>query len=617
MKLDFWKRLWQKTFFRVILIIIAVILVIAFFVNRYWSPVLADKVKSTVLKSSDSLYRINFSDIKLHILEGRIVLYNITLTPDTAVFEQKKKQGTAPNNLYELHIKKLVLSHVHPFKLYFRHQLDISQIVVSAPELNVTHHLDKLKDTTLKDYRTIYQKIEKSLKIVHVGHISFNDVKLKYTNRSKGVVSVSFLKDLNLEAKELLIDSATQFDKRRFMFCTEVLAELNNYSSKPVNNLYHYKVKQITFSTLTRQINLYGFNFESNYKPGTFFEKTYRNRVSATLDTLQLNNFDFDLYGRTNHIAGSSLNLKNGSVNLFSNPKSDPKVMNQDRVNTFPNFLLSKIKADFILDTIHVHRININYEEYNPQSKKTGHITFINTHGNFYNITTDPVALKKNSISNVQLYSYFMGRGRVDIMASFNLTDSARSFSYKGTVGPMDLTRVNVASMPLGLVKINTGQVKRFTFDIHGNRKESHGQVSLQYNNLKVTVLKADTNEHRLKHKLIESLYANIILLKSNNPDNPDEAPRSFNVSYQRKYNIPFFKAAWRTLLIGIKSSAGFDEKKQEKAAQKMSERDQKKADRQKRKAARKQRRAERKRKRQEKRRQKKLEKELEKQSKH
>ena len=89
-------------------ILVAVILILALFVNLYWSPILAREVKKTVLKSSDSLYNISFSDAKLHILKGEIDIYDITLKPDTAVYNRRKKLHLAPNNLVELHVKRLI-----------------------------------------------------------------------------------------------------------------------------------------------------------------------------------------------------------------------------------------------------------------------------------------------------------------------------------------------------------------------------------------------------------------------------------------------------------------------------------------------------------------------------
>src|ERR1700712_4481228 len=97
---------WQKITLAVVLGFTVLILVAAIFVNSYWSPILENKVKDIVTTSSDSLYKVDFSSAELHILRGTIVIFNITLKPDTAVYNSKKKAHLAPNNLVELHIKK-------------------------------------------------------------------------------------------------------------------------------------------------------------------------------------------------------------------------------------------------------------------------------------------------------------------------------------------------------------------------------------------------------------------------------------------------------------------------------------------------------------------------------
>src|ERR1700752_4616432 len=84
--------------------LVGTILIFALIVNRYWSPILAKEVRNAVLKSSDSLYHIDFSEAELHIIRGEIDIYNINLKPDTAVYNRRKKAHLAPNNLVELHV---------------------------------------------------------------------------------------------------------------------------------------------------------------------------------------------------------------------------------------------------------------------------------------------------------------------------------------------------------------------------------------------------------------------------------------------------------------------------------------------------------------------------------
>ena len=59
---------------------------------------------------------------------------------------------------------------------------------------------------------------------------------------------------MNLSATDLLIDSATQTDKSRLLYCRDIVAELNNYSGRSPNGLYTYKIKSLRLSTKTQSL---------------------------------------------------------------------------------------------------------------------------------------------------------------------------------------------------------------------------------------------------------------------------------------------------------------------------------------------------------------------------
>lgn len=559
MTLKFLKRPWHRVLFFSLLVITILVLIAAMLVNNYWSPILADKLKSTVSNSTDNLYQANFDDAKLHVLEGRIVIYNITLKPDTNVYNALKKAHLAPNNLYELHVKKLVLKHIHPFKLYFSHKLDIGEIVLSAPMLKVSYQLNHAKDTVVKDKRTLYQQISKSLKMIHIGKVLLNDVKLRYENHKGPKVAVSVLQDLNLSAIDLLIDSATQFDKSRFLYCREMDAELNNYSGQSANGQYKYKAKQVTFSTRTSQLNAYDCSLIATRPPEKFFEHTYKDRIVSHLDSLQLNNFDFEVYNKYHTVSGSNLILTNGAINIFGNPRKDPKSSDTvDKVRNFPNVAIFRL-PDIKIDTISLRSINASYEEYNSKTKRAGIVRFGRTRGYFYNVTNDSAALVKNHLCKINLNTQFMNRGNLNVDFVFNLTDKLHSYSYKGHLGAMNLPAVNPAAKALASVAITSGTLNSLDFDIQGNSKVATGNVTLLYKDLKVQLLKADTAQLKMKHMTIASFFANALIIKHNNPDATGEQPRSIAVKYQRPVDYPFFKTVWRTLLAGIKPSFGLD----------------------------------------------------------
>jgi hypothetical protein len=584
MVLKILQKKWHKIAAILVASFVVLVLIAAIFVNQYWSPILSDKVKDVVTKSSDSLYTVSFSSAELHIIRGTIDIYNIVLKPDTAVYNRRKKQNLAPNNLVELRVKRIVLSHIHPYTLYFRHRLDIGQVELDQPQIRVSYQLNHKKDTVTKDNKTVWQKISKSLHSIHVGTILLGDIKMKYDDYSGNKLEISELKEMDVTARDLLIDSATQADKSRILFCRDIVTELNDYVGKSPNGLYTYKVKHLRLSTQLSRLNAEGLSVKP-VPADAFFTKSRTDKFTLNVDSLQLNNFDYLNYHKYRVVDAASLSLHGGSLEVFGNPNHTKQLT--DRVITFPNAAIFLINADVKLDTIRLKRVAIYYSEYNAKDNKVGTISFNNTSGIVTNITTRPAAIAQNNFCNLDLTSYLMNRGKLNVHFTFNLADANKSFSYKGSLGRMNLKDINPAIRPLTMVKLNSGTIQELDFDIQANRTGSHGTVRALYTDLSVSLLKKDSMFNSLQTKPIVSLFANIFIIKHNNPDKPGDAPRVAVVTYTRESDVPFFKFVWQGLLNGIKPEVGLDKKTQDQTAELIKQQAADKADRQTRRAAR------------------------------
>ncbi len=587
---------WHKISLIITACIIAAILGLAIVVNHYWSPILASRVKKIVLTSSDSLYNVSFSDAQLHVLRGEIDIDNIVFTPDTAVYNRRKQLHLAPNNLVELRVKRLVISHMHPFKLYFQRKLDVGMIMLKEPEIKVSYQLNHTKDTLIKDRRTTWQKISKTLQSIHIGEVRIGDIKLTYADYSAGdKPAITKLKEMSVAATDLLIDSTTQMDKSRMLYCSNIDVALANFSSRSPNGLYNYQIKNVELSTQTSRLKLEGLDIQP-VRAEVFFDKTYHDQFRIHLDSLQLNHFDFQTYHKYRILRVSTLQMNSGTLAITGNPRQSPN--KKDRIKSFPNIALRQLNADINIDTVKAYRVNISYTEFNQKSNKTGLITFDNTEGSITRITTNQDSLKKNSHCVARITSLFMNAGKLNFVLDLDLADPNGSFSYKGSLGPMKLQAVNRATMPLALVKFNSGKLNQADFDVNANAHTAKGRISALYNDLTVTVLKADTAHDRLKHMTIASLFANVMVLKHNNPDEADDPPRVAHVTYYRPDTVAFWGSIWKTILTGLKPSAGLDQKMQQTVKDQLAQQATKKQERKIKKAERQARRAERRRKR-------------------
>lgn len=592
MALKFLKHKWQKVTLIGAGIFLVLLFIAAFFVNRYWSPILSSKVKNAVIKATDSLYSVDFSDAELRILEGRILFYNVNLKIDTPVYNKLKAQGLAPNNLFSVHVKRLILSHIHPFKLYFDHIIDIDRISVTSPSVQLSYQLNHTKDTVNKDHRTAWQIISKKLKYIRVGDIFLNDIKFKYKDYSGYKLEVSELKEMNLQATDLLIDSTTQKDKSRLLYCKDIVADLNDYKGITPNGLYKFNIKQLKLSTKISQLMVHGATLEPVH-PTAFLQHTVKDRFTIGIDSLFLNNFDYLNYHKYRIINASSLVVHGGDFKLFNNPNKSKAF--KDKIKSFPNVAIYQLDTRIKIDTVSIKRLNVIYSEHNKKSNMDGSIQFNNTSGTIFNVTNNQEALKKNNLMRLNLTSYFMNRGKLETAFVWNMTDPNATYSYSGHLNPMELSAVNMAIMPFAQVKITSGTLKSFDFDFKADRHHAKGKVAILYNDLKVKILKPDTVHLTLKNKLVASLFANIFILKHDNPDKPDLTPRTYNIDLKRPDDFSFFKSIWRSLLQGIKPAVGYDDKTQKMAKERMAQGEVKKKNRAIKKAQRQHRRAERK----------------------
>ncbi|GAA4903749.1 hypothetical protein [Mucilaginibacter defluvii] len=568
----FLKHKWQRVTVYTLLTAALLIIAGALVLNHYLKPMLQDKLRSSIRESSDSLYIVDFKEAGISLLKGKITIDSATLKVDTGVYKAKKKADTAPNNLYSLKVKQITLTGVKALKFYFSKKIDVGRIILIEPEIDMSYEANNTEDKPSTDKRTIWQRISKSLKSIHVGEIVLDNLKFRHIDYAHKRPLLTEINEVNLHAADLLIDSATQGDTSRFFYCKDVTTEIKNYSGKTPDALYLYDINSIKLSTRSKQLCIQGIKLKP-FNNLLFFNKTRSDRFTVSLDSVQLNRFDFMTFYKYRSFSAEGIKISNGTISIYKAPNKIGMPA-KENFKSFPHVALRNLDFGLRVDTVTLKKVNLIYTEYNKKSGQTGSLTFSKTSGRLFNITNNKRALQKNNLCNISLTSYFMNRGRLDVKFTLNLTDKDAAFSYRGSLGPMDLSRINRGVAPISMVKVTSGNLKQFDFNIEANRYRARGKVTMLYNDLKIGILKRDEDDGKLKKKGLMSILANHLVIERNNPDEPGKAPRSANVNFIRPVNYAFFKLVWKTLFAGIKECAGVSDMDEKKANSKISEKD-------------------------------------------
>ena len=150
-------RNWLKWIVGIILSLLVLASMITVYFNYRWKARLSKTIQNTIILATDSLYRVSFKDIRINIITGLVVVDQIQLEPNLKIYEKLKLQKKAPENLIALKIPKLSIKIISPFRVIRERKLDIDEINVENPTLNVSY--TKLKGQKRKE---IERKIERS-----------------------------------------------------------------------------------------------------------------------------------------------------------------------------------------------------------------------------------------------------------------------------------------------------------------------------------------------------------------------------------------------------------------------------------------------------------------------
>lgn len=542
-----------------ILTLIVLVSGLAIYLNSFWKPILTERIKEAIHQSTDGLYRIDFDNVRVNFITGRMNISNIRFTPDTQVYNEMKRDSIAPRHLYKVAVTELVLKRIQPWNVYLEKGLEMKSIEIEHPSLEVVFTDLKNNNDTLKvDTRTAYQRLAPYLKSVKIGDIIFKNADLKYIDNSLKGEKIFALKGLYIKISDLLIDSASQYDQSRFYHTRDIYAELLGYNTISSDKNYSVQIKELRASTAGGYARMKGLRIVPRFGEMEFSRKFkfQKPRYSLNIEEVQLNKVDYELLNKERRLSASALILKRANFSIFLNRQKPDSIRNKGM--NFPQIALQRFKLNTMVDSVLLQDSRVDYSEYNPGSQRKGTVTFSRIHGMITNVTNDSLSLIKNKHSDVQLTSLLMDRGRLDVKMKFSLNDPRGAFEFSGRLGKIDADMLNSAIRPLSLIEIKSGFIEKMFFKGSGSLNGIKGKMTCYYKDLKITLLEISDRTTRLRRKGIASIFANILIIKDDNPS-PGAPVRTADMLFNRPQYSSFFNMIWKGFAEALLETIGFD----------------------------------------------------------
>ena len=234
------------------------------------------------------------------------------------------------------------------------------------------------------------------------------------------------------------------------------------------------------------------------------------------------------------------------------------KIFNDQTLPEAPNTNVAKYPQQSILELgfkFYVKNIIVNngavfYKERGEDSKMIGIPSFTNINATIKNVTNLPERIKENSTLNLKASTLFLNIAQLSTEWALPLNPLDTVFKVSGKLGPIDATKLNQISEPLGMVSVKSGIIKSLLFDLQCNNYKGQGKATLLYNHLKIEVLKRKND--RLKKKGLLTFLANT-LIKNDNPGT--NYTYVSDINYNRDRYSSFFNLIWKCILDGAEKT--------------------------------------------------------------
>lgn len=544
--------------------IIVLLTIGGWYLGRHWKPLLDEQLRRAVLNASDSLYQVEYDGIDLNLLTGSATIRNFHLYPDTMIYAELKARQKAPDNRFEVTVANLRVRGLNMGKALLSGQLSISEVQIDTPRVNLMNEYHLYNDTISpeKDEPESLPLLG-SFRSIEIGKIDLTDMYLTFSKPADSSSKPNSFEKIQLSARDILIDSASHRDTTRFYYARSIDLTMDDYLLEIPDSYYDVRFDSVRFRTQDRSLKLSGLSYAPRISKDEYYQQLQwaKDIVHLKFEQISFQQLDLVSFMRSQRVIAKSLSIDSGSV-AVSNDFRYPRNL-KSKIGKSPHQQLMKLGNPIRLDSVFINGVDISYAEISKRYQKEGKITFQRASGWLANVTNDSVFLAHNRLIEADLTAYMMNTGRLNALFSFDMLDQQGGFTYKGTLGPMDGRAMNRILTPLLSVEVESARIKGVSFNMQGTDYRNWGDFRLDYEGLKVDLLRTDEDGKTSKKGLVTFL-ANEFLINSSNPD-ANGTYHTGTINYRRPHEFSFFKTLWKSLLEGIKQTAGISKEREER----------------------------------------------------
>jgi len=504
----------------IMVILVLLITALSFGLSYYVSK----KLPSILKDQKDFPYNVSYEDLDISLLSGSFSIKNAYLAPKDSL-QTAMQQGAFAK------IEKIEVNHFNLWALLRNNSIKVKEVIITKPEVILYYRKEKYKpeDDFVKPFENA----------ISTGRLAIKNGTFKMLDSlQKPVLKAA---NINFGLTNIKIDSAS--------VTKDIPIRYRDYTFA-CDSLFYDTGKFYTITAGKIKTT------DSNFTMEKFAMAPKQNRVQFTrmlskeldqfnlrAEKISLPNLDWGYARDTLYVHSPEMTLDKIYANIY---RSKVPVDDYSRKKLYSE-MLRTIKFDIDIKKLNIKNTTIEYEEQLTFVKPAAKVTFTKFDAKITNIYS-PVGKKKNiklPPTVLDVKCIFMKSSPLSVTWSFNIPEQSDAFTIMGKLQNIDTERVDPVTRPLMNAKTD-GKIKEVKFTMNGNIRHGKGTFAINYDDLKVDILKKDGKK---ENKLI-SAVANMVV-----KNDTDNKLKQTNVEVDRIQHKSVFNFLWRFVEQGLKQS--------------------------------------------------------------
>lgn len=442
--------------------------------------------------------------------------------------------------------------------------LDAEGLVLHGVNSNeIVKNKNLFVDTIVCKEIKLYELPAENLKTTSINHPENRDstgftnvysVSLKHLHFPK-VTFVPFAKsnysigNISIKVNGVSADRIVQLQNHPMNYTKEAEVDVDQFSLESKDKTYHFNFEGISINSLDKALHIHSFKIvpytsEKKFAEAFHFQK---DRYELSLAGLMLKNIDMNgLLDKK--IEASDLLIDRANAKISRDLHKPLK--HESKVGNYPSQLLMELNQPVNIKNIKIKNAFVEYRENQKVSDSVGVVNFTNASFDISNVTNIAEEIQKNNELNIAFAANALGSIPLKGNFKFLLGRKDGDFFVNAHGKAFDAKVLNKVSVPMALVKITSGKIHSIDFHFKGNNTKASGSFLMNYEGMKIEVLKRDDDTKKIRKRGLLSLAANLLVENKN-------SGTSFIAEYDRNIYKSFFNLVWKTIFAGMKETLG------------------------------------------------------------